>query len=357
MHRIERLHASLEDVPAASSFDRIVRRACDDTLGLSSDDGRCRFVLREHVIEELRRLPDHLLPRYLFYRYRYEVFPQTHEVDGFPPCLQIEPTSICNYRCVFCYQTDRQLTSPGNGHMGLMSLDLFKRVIDEAEGRCEAVTLASRGEPLMARQITEMLGYLRGKFVAAKVNTNAWFLDEAKAHALLEADLNTLVFSADAAEPELYGRLRVNGRLDRVLANVEMFARIRERDYPTSRTITRVSGVRVGGQQDIASMQAVWGGLVDQVAFVDYQPWENTYERPLSAVDAPCSDLWRRMFVWWDGRINPCDVDYRSTLSGGRLGDTTLADAWRGEAYDRLRAAHVNGGRSQQHPCNRCTLV
>jgi MoaA/NifB/PqqE/SkfB family radical SAM enzyme len=93
--------------------------------------------------------------------------------------------------------------------MGSMSLDLFREVIDEAEGKCEAVTLASRGEPLMCRDIDKMLDYMKGKFLASKINTNAWFLDENKAHALLAANLGTIVFSVDAAEEPLYSQMRV----------------------------------------------------------------------------------------------------------------------------------------------------
>ena len=255
--------------------------------------------------------------RYLFYRYRYDVFPTIHEVDTFPPCLQVEPTSICNYRCVFCYQTDPALTSPRNGQMGMMSVETFRDIVDQAAGRCEALTLASRGEPLMARDIDAMIAYAAGKFLAFKINTNAWFLDERRAHAILQADPGTLVFSADAAAEPLYSTLRVNGRLDRVLENIRRFHHIRERHYPQARVITRVAGVRYGAGQNLAEMESLWGDLVDQVAFVDYNPWENTYERAVNDVAAPCSDLWRRMFVWFDGRVNPCDVDYRSTLAVG----------------------------------------
>ena len=210
----------------------------------------------------------------------------------------------------------------------------------------------------MARDIEAMLRYAAGKFLALKVNTNAWFLDESRARALLEADLNTLVFSADAADAGLYARLRVNGALDRVLANVEAFANLRAKDYPTARVITRVSGVRVSGEQSMESMERLWGGLVDQVAFVDYVPWENTYDRPPSGVDAPCTDLWRRMFVWADGRVNPCDVDYRSTLSPGKLGGSeSLSSLWTGSQYQALRRRHVAGDRADVSPCVQCSLV
>jgi radical SAM protein with 4Fe4S-binding SPASM domain len=308
-------------------------------------------------VEEIKRLGDADLPRYLFYRYRYDIFPVTKELDDFPPCLQIEPASVCNYRCVFCYQTDPRLTSAKNGHMGTMSLDLFKRVVDQAEGHCEAVTLASRGEPLACKEIDAMLRYLQGKFLALKLNTNASFLDERKSHALLEAGLNTLVFSCDAAEEPLYSRLRVNGKLEKVLANIKRFQEIREKHYPKAKLITRVSGVRYSAEQDFGKMERFWGDLVDQVAFVDYNPWENSYDQPVNEVSAPCSDLWRRMFVWFDGTVNPCDVDYLSTLTVGNAKQVPLTQLWRGEKYASLREAHVSQRRNSISPCNRCTVV
>ena len=30
-------------------------------------------------------------------------------VDDYPPCIQIEPTSFCNFRCIMCYQSDRSV--------------------------------------------------------------------------------------------------------------------------------------------------------------------------------------------------------------------------------------------------------
>src|SRR5579859_1395877 len=141
-----------------------------------------------------------------------------------------------------------------------------------------------------------MLAYARGKFLGFKMNTNASMLDEAKCHAILEADINTLVFSADAAVEPDYSKLRVGGDLKKVVENVRRFHSIREKHYPKSRLITRVSGVKVPGSSGLDEMEGFWGEYVDQVAFVNYNPWENAYDAPLSKVETPCSDLWRRMF-------------------------------------------------------------
>jgi radical SAM protein with 4Fe4S-binding SPASM domain len=335
-----------------------VREACEELLGLAPAHGEGPpFTLQTYVLEEINRLSDAALPRYLFYRYRYEAFPQRKILDDFPPCLQIEPTSICNYRCVFCYQIDEDFTKKSGGHMGMMSLETFKLIVDQAAGQCEAVTLASRGEPLICSKIDEMLKYATGKFLALKMNTNAWFLDEAKCHAILQSDMNTLVFSADAASEPAYSQFRVGGSLDRVLKNVRRFRDIQVKHYPKSRTITRVSGVQVPGTPDLDQMEKFWGELVDQVAFVKYNPWENTYEQPVNEIATPCSDLWRRMFIWWDGIVNPCDVDYKSTLAVGKVTERGLSDLWKSGGYQQLRERHLQKQRSQCSPCNRCTVI
>lgn len=335
----------------------ILVSALKDLSDTTEVQDKPRFRLSPNVVHEINTLSDEVLPRYVVHRYRYELFPYLHIVDEYPPYLQIEPTSVCNYRCVFCYETDPTFTKKSNGHMGHMSLDLFKRVIDQAEGNVEFISLASRGEPLLCQEIEPMLAYTRGKFLNLKMNTNASLLDESKCHAILQSGIKTLVFSADAAEEPLYSKLRVGGHLDKVLANIERFKAIKETQYKDSNIILRVSGVKFSEAQNMASMEKLWGDLVDQVAFVAYNPWENTYSQAPSGIEAPCSDLWRRMFVWWDGKINPCDVDYKSTLSVGSLGAAALSDLWTSDNYTRLRSEHLSQGRGKIEPCRRCTVI
>ena len=62
-------------------------------------------------------------------------------------------------------------------------------------------------------------------------------------------------------------------------------------------------------------MEKVWAPYADLVAYTNYTPWESTYENPVNKINKPCTELWRRIFVWWDGKVNPCDYDYKSTLS------------------------------------------
>jgi len=339
------------------STSELLQRALNDLADDSTNGQIGRLTITPFIAEELSRISDADLKRYIEHRYRYDVFPAVRELDAFPPYVQIEPTSVCNFRCVFCYQTDESFSSRDSEHMGSMTFDMFRRIIDQIEGHVEFVSLASRGEPLMCRDLPAMLDFARGKFLNLKVNTNASILTEERSHALLSGAVGTVVFSADAAEEPLYSQLRVNGKLDRVLRNIERFESIRQKFYPECNVITRVSGVYVSEDQDMDKMVRLWGGMVDEISFVRYNPWENVYEARPSQVVAPCSDLWRRMFIWFDGRVNPCDTDYKSLLSVGSISSTTVSELWRGQEYEKLRTLHVNKDRTNLHPCNRCVVV
>ena len=110
-------------------------------------------------------------------------------------------------------------------------------------------------------------------------------------------------------------------------------------------------------KQTSESMQKVWGGLVDQVTFVKYNPWENVYDQPANKLEEPCTDLWRRMFVWWDGKVNPCDVDYKSSLSIGSIKNDGLDELWQSDIYNEIRKSHINKKRGSKNPCAACTFI
>ena len=360
-HIIDRINKTSKDTSIIEKLSLehkiLLKKAIQDLLDNSEPSSKIKFNLKSNVIAEITTLADSDLPRYLVHRYRYEIFPQTKTIDNFPPYLQIEPTSICNYRCVFCFETDETFTNKKNGHMGQMKLDLFKKVIDQAEGNIEFISVASRGEPLACSDIVKMLEYTIGKFLNLKLNTSASLLDEKKCHAILSGGVKTIVFSADAATEPLYSQLRVNGSLSKVLKNIENFKKIKETKYPNNPIISRISGVKFNNEQNFNSMEKVWGDLVDQVAFVNYNPWENSYNKAPNNIIDPCSDLWRRMFVWWDGKINPCDVDYKSHLSVGNFYKNNIQELWNSEKYGLLRETHLNKKRQKISPCSSCVVI
>ena len=312
------------------------------------------MVLRNHEILEFKKLADKNLARYLIYRYRYNIYPKLNIIDEYPPCIQIEPTSVCNFRCVMCYQADKTFSSKSNNFMGNMKVDLFKKSIDEIEGNIEGVTFASRGEPTLNQNISEMIKYADGKFLGLKINTNASMLNEKLIHELLSSDIQTIVFSIDAKDKETYEKIRVNGKFEKTLKNLELFNEIREKNYNREDKIVRISGVKINDKQNIDEMKKKWGNIADIVAFTNYTPWESSYDNEVNDIDIACKELWTRMFIWWDGKANPCDYDYKSYLSKWNVTNTKITTIWNSSAYNDLRQKHLSNQRNQIEPCKRC---
>lgn len=314
------------------------------------------FLLNKNEKYELHNFKDNLLKseRYLAYRYKYVVYPRLRKIDTYPPCVQIEPASICNYRCIMCYQSDSTFSEKKNNYMGYMSFDLFKKIVDEIEGHVEALTLASRGEPTLNLKFIDFLKYCKNKFLALKINTNLSTLNENLARAFFENEIQTVVVSADSATKEGYEKIRVKGNFDKILKNLELLKKIKN-EYPESNCSIRVSGVKLSDDQDFELMKDIYGKYCDSIAFVDYSPWESSYENSVNEIMDPCTDLWKRIFVWYDGKINPCDYDYKSTLSKHNYNSTSIKESWNSIYYNELRSMHLKRDRRLISPCNRCT--
>ena len=312
------------------------------------------MILMNHENIEIKKVSKQKLARYFIYRYKFNIYPKLQIVDDYPPCIQIEPTSICNYRCVMCYQADKSFSNKSNGFMGHMKLDTFKNIVDEVSENVEAITLASRGEPTLNPKFEEMLTYADNKFLALKINTNASMLNEKLIHSILSSNIQTIVFSIDAKDKDLYEKIRVNGNFEKVTKNLELFNNIRNKEYSREDKIVRISGVKINEKQDIEEMRNKWGDVADIIAFTNYTPWESSYDNEINKIEKACSELWSRMFIWQDGKVNPCDYDYKSKLSKWNIMNQKVTSIWNSEEYNFLRYSHQNKLRTKIEPCKRC---
>ena len=347
--KIDNLNLSIKEkeiiIKIINSYDKL-----QNDVILNDDE----MVLKNHELLEFEKLSETNHARYLLYRYRYNIYPKLKIVDDFPPCVQIEPTSICNFRCVMCYQADKTFSSKSKGFMGHMDLDLFKKCIDEIEGKVEAVTFASRGEPTLSKNFNKIINYANGKFLGLKINTNASMLNEKMIHLLLSSDIQTIVFSIDSKDKESYEKIRINGDFEKTIKNLELFNKIRDKHYKREDKIVRISGVKINDNQNVEEMKKKWGNIADIIAFTNYTPWESSYDNEINDINSACSELWTRMFIWWDGKANPCDYDYKSYLSKWNLKDKKISEIWNSDEYNDLRSKHLNNKRKLVEPCNRC---
>lgn len=294
---------------------------------------------------------------YIIHRYKFHYYENNTEMPDFPLYLILEPVSSCNLRCPFCMQSDEKFTS-NKEMMGMMELDLFEKIIDEAyESGTKAITLTGRGEPTLNPHLGEMLGYCTGKFIEIKMNTNATVLNEKMCHKILKSGLTDLVFSVDSYFKEEFESLRVNANFEKVVSNIRKFKEIKEEFYPNSNCVTRASGVQVSEKQNLKKFEEFWKEMVDFVVMVKMiDRWDLYSNTKDMAAISPCHYLGRNLSIYFDGSVNPCDIDYQGKLSLGSLKNSTIRELWNSKKYKELFNAHKNNSRNDFFPCDRCPV-
>ena len=255
-----------------------------------------------------------------------------------------------------CFQSDPTFIK--KEFMGKMDFNLYKNVIDQAHaGGTNAITFGSRGEPSIHPQIIDFIKYTKGKFLDLKFITNATKLSEELIHALLDSEFNQVVFSIDSEDKKLYEQIRRKAEYENVLSNVKKYNEIKKNEYKNSKTVIRISGVQVTEQQDPSKFNEFWSNYSDEVTFKKaWDRWDIYNNKINKELIKPCNLLWERMYVWWDGKVNPCDSDYKSFLSYGNVKKNTISEIWNSDKLKKLRSLHMIESRGKLNPCDRCGI-
>lgn len=285
---------------------------------------------------------------YKAYRAAWEENPRNFILRDFPLHLDLEATNRCNLRCTFCdklpYWTKDQ--------MGDMDFGLYKRIVDEgAEHRLWGVKLSYRGEPLIHKEIVQMVDYARKKGVIdVYFNTNAMLLTEEKSRGFIEAGLNRISISVEGTDPLKFREARIGADFDTIKRNLDTLIRIREQnhvDYPK----IRVQTVKLP-DIDLQDYARYWSNFADEVAAIDYKDSEDRVTGIES--EFACPQLWQRMTVEWDGSVFPCNNDDLRLLKLGNAKEDSIFELWNSELARNLRTMHQAGKANAIDACNGC---
>jgi sulfatase maturation enzyme AslB (radical SAM superfamily) len=265
-----------------------------------------------------------------------------------PDIVQIESTNLCNAKCVFCPRDEM------HRRQGVMDVDLFRKIVDE----CAAlgithVRVHNYGEPFLDKQLVEKVRYAKQRGIAeVGMISNGSLITEEIARGMIEAGLDAINISVDAAGKEVFERTRLNLDYDTVIGNIRTLVRLRG-ELGKKRPRLILSFVRQDNSADEQAFIREWGAVADKIHITDLHNWAGTlHER--SNVRYPCYRLWQTFTVLWDGRVSLCCADYDGRNVLGDLRTSTIAAIWNSPAYRAVRRQHLDSGGPEI--CRSCDL-
>ncbi len=255
-----------------------------------------------------------------------------------PEIVQIESTNICNAKCTFCPRDEM------HRQQGVMTFDLFTKIVDEcAELGIAHVRVHNYGEPFIDRRLADKVRYAKQKGIAeVGMISNGSLITEPVARAMIDAGLDAINISVDAAGREVFEATRIGLKYDTVIANIERIVRLRK-ELGRRRPKLILSFVRQNNSADEQAFVEHWRHVADKIHVTDLHNWAGTLHRE-SDVNYPCYRPWLTFTVLWDGRVALCCADFDGRTILGDVRTSTIREIWNAAPYRGARRQHLDSG-------------
>ncbi len=276
-----------------------------------------------------------------------------------PTLYGLETTNKCNLACKMC---SRQFMKR---EVGTMSMDLFKKIIDEIKHYQSYLPLVGIGEPLMDEHIIGRINYCEDRGIKVRISTNGTLLDKEYSRKILNSRLSDMVFSMDAITKETYSQIRTNGNFNIVNQNFHNFMRIKNNEFPNSKLRTTVQLITMNANiNEAKAFREEWTAEKPSEIFIrPFGVWagnqeikklaKTEYRAEQNKVRQHCYYFWKSVIVRWNGEVVPCCRDYDNRVVLGNMNNQSLSEIWKGNPIKELRKAHLNQD-FNNGLCNNC---
>lgn len=274
----------------------------------------------------------------LLLRRKYAYHTSEIRLNYMPLMVLIELTNNCNLSCKICCNKNLKRAR------GYMSMELYKKIINDIAGRVHAVSLTLAGEPLLHKDLISMISYAKMNHLKVELYTNATLLTQELANNLIAAELDKIIISFDGEDKKLYKKIRVGASYKEVLSNIIALLRTKN-SFGSKLPKVVIQVVKLTTHHSSLSLDPEftklfsghdiykydvffahnWGGKVPEQTPIHHRPYH------------PCEDVWYRFAITWDGLAVPCCLDLDADYILGDVNIDNALSIWNNTRMQELR--------------------
>lgn len=289
-----------------------------------------------------------------------------------PYLVQMFPAYACNFKCEFCVYA---LEPEKRGYISdcvYMDFALYKKAIDDMKRfskRIKMLRFAAMGEPLLHKQIVDMVAYAKQSDVAESIDivTNGSRLTKELSAGLIDAGLSKLRISLEGLSSEEYREhAKAEVDFDQLIENIRYFYEntkgtqlyVKIIDYMVK---TETEKQRFFELLTPISHHAAIEHLTPTISEIDYdtisdgittnkaQNGEQLFKSNI------CPQPFYIMQINPDGNVVPCcSVKYPRIL--GNVQEQPVDEIWNGEKFMSFRKALLISNANAGDVCKECNL-
>lgn len=284
-----------------------------------------------------------------------------------PYHIEIEPTNICNLHCPLCSTGVSAVTREKQK----LTLENFKKIIDEMKDTTILLALQNWGEPTLVKDLPKMIRYATDAGIWTHIASNfSVTYSEEWLEEFIKSGIGRLKIDIDGTTQEVYEQYRIGGNLELLLKNTKRAIQIKKENgqkYPIIQARMIVTKKNEHQIEDFKKLSKELG--VDEMELGNIQLNPNTvadewlpqdknyvYETYLGKRRSnPCHWPWSGIVINSDGGVSPCAIIDDPNSDFGNVFETSVMDIWNNEYYVSSRSSWTKDAKIERTTiCNIC---
>lgn len=291
-----------------------------------------------------------------------------------PLSVYIEPTNICNFKCLYCPESFANFKERSGG-LYKLSQDDFEKIVQEIKsiGKVKTINFYMMGEPFANQKLCDFIRMAKEYELAERliVTSNGSLLRPKLYDLLANSGLDYLRISIYGGNEESH-RKRTNSliKLNEILDNVLGFKLYRDSvrsEFP------RIYIKMIDSLDEVENSEfiSLFSAAADEICLEPPMNWNDPAEgnlalQPIDHLLATnyfknkkkaCPLPFYSLVIHSDLRVSVCCVDWAKQAVVGDLKKQTLKSIWFGSSLHEFRIKHLRGEREEIEACKRCTYL
>ncbi len=275
-----------------------------------------------------------------------------------PYSVHIDPCSLCNFKCKFCFRADKRADELSKG---FISYNLFAKIINDLTRfpeKIKKVKIGLHGEPTLHPDLIGMILYIKSNNITNTIElfTNGSLLNERLNYGLIGAGLDRINISVEGLDSRQYKEMTgAKIYMGRFIKTIKHLYQNRGKCKIYIKTIT----------QDKTKFYDMFGNICDEIFVENIVPqWSGLGEPelPLKGMYGQNIKQWKEIcpFIFmylhynWDGTVSPCTLDWQRKVLIGDANIETALEIWQGKRLKDLRIKMLEGRRREIPFCDKC---
>ncbi|MCC8991026.1 MAG: radical SAM protein [Streptococcus sp.] len=291
-----------------------------------------------------------------------------------PFTIYIEPTNVCNFKCLYCPESFSDFKERSGGFFNLKMND-FLNIANQIEdfGGVKAINFYMMGEPFANPYLCEFIKISKDRNLANNltVTSNGSLIKEKYFEPLLNSGLDYLRISIYGGnETQHTIRTQSKYHLSTIHKNVTDFKKYRD-SFKKTYPYIYVKMIDSMDAQENEQFRHLFSDASDEVFIEPVMNWNDPSDgnlalRPIEDLLASeyfsnrkhvCPFPFYTLIIHADMQVSVCCVDWEKNAVVGNLRFESLNDIWMGEKMHQFRMIHLERNRKIIQACQNCTYI